>query len=68
MKTSLIVALGLVASASAFAPAPEGRASTQMQETLADKIFGMDLIEPKKTQNDYGARKGKNVSVPHGSL
>eukprot|EP00546_Thalassionema_frauenfeldii_P015621 CAMPEP_0178909286 /NCGR_PEP_ID=MMETSP0786-20121207/8420_1 /TAXON_ID=186022 /ORGANISM="Thalassionema frauenfeldii, Strain CCMP 1798" /LENGTH=121 /DNA_ID=CAMNT_0020581335 /DNA_START=124 /DNA_END=489 /DNA_ORIENTATION=+ len=28
-----------------------------------EKIFGMDLFAPVATQNDYGARKGKNLKV-----
>lgn len=63
MKTSALVAVGLVASAQAFAPAPQGRvAGTQLSESLFDKIFGMDLFTPVKDQNDYGARFKKNVS------
>ena len=62
MKTSAIIAVGFVASASAFAPVSQSRASTELSESLFDKIFGLDLFEPVKTQNDYGARKGKNVS------
>ena len=61
MKTSAIVAVALVASVEGFAPVSEGRASTQLSESLFDKIFGMDLFEPVKTQNDYGARNSKNL-------
>ena len=62
MKTSAVIALGLVASAQRFAPASQGRSGTELQESLFDKVFGMDLFEPVKTQNDYGARNKKNVS------
>ena len=61
MKTSVALTVGLVASASAFAPVSQERASTQLSESLFDRIFGMDLFEPVKTQNDYGARKGKQL-------
>ncbi|KAL3918898.1 MAG: hypothetical protein SGILL_004025 [Bacillariaceae sp.] len=63
MKTSAIVTLTLVAGAQGFAPASQSRAGTQLSESLFDKVFGMDLFEPVKTQNDYGARAGKNLKV-----
>ena len=62
MKTSAIITLGLAASVQGFAPAPQGRVGTEISESLFDRVFGLDLFEPKKTQNDYGARNGKNVS------
>jgi hypothetical protein len=62
MKTGAVITLGLVASVQGFAPASQGRAGTQLQETLFDKILGMDLFAPVKEQNDYGARGKKNVS------
>jgi hypothetical protein len=62
MKTSAIVALTLVAGAQGFAPSSQGRVGTQLSESLFDKIFQMDLFEPVKDQNDYGARKKKAVS------
>jgi hypothetical protein len=61
MKTSAVLALGLVATAQGFAPAQQGRTNTQLQESLFDKIFQMDLFEPVKDQNDYGARNKKKV-------
>ena len=64
MKTTCVLALGLVASVQGFAPVNQpARANTELSETLFDKIFGMDLFEPVKDQNDYGARKKKNVSI-----
>lgn len=63
MKTSAVIALGLVASVQGFAPTQQGRVDTQLQESLFDKIFGMDLFEPVKTQNDYGARGKKNLKT-----
>eukprot|EP00539_Tryblionella_compressa_P015299 CAMPEP_0178842350 /NCGR_PEP_ID=MMETSP0746-20121128/15453_1 /TAXON_ID=913974 /ORGANISM="Nitzschia punctata, Strain CCMP561" /LENGTH=156 /DNA_ID=CAMNT_0020505665 /DNA_START=5 /DNA_END=475 /DNA_ORIENTATION=- len=63
MKTSAIVALTLVASAQGFAPASQGRAGSQLSESLFDKVFGMDLFEPVKDQNNYGARAKKNLKV-----
>lgn len=62
MKTSAIVALALVAGAQGFAPSSQSRASTQLSESLFDRVFGMDLFEPVKDQNNYGARTKKNVS------
>lgn len=68
MKTAAAISLALLASASAFAPAPSsnGRVSVAREASIADRIFGMDLFEPNKEQNDYGARSKKNVKV--GSL
>ncbi|KAL3907001.1 MAG: hypothetical protein SGILL_009050, partial [Bacillariaceae sp.] len=61
--TSAIVALTLVAGAQGFAPASQSRASTQLSESLFDKVLGMDLFEPVKDQNNYGARGKKNLKV-----
>mmetsp|Transcript_86086 Transcript_86086/g.248566 ORF Transcript_86086/g.248566 Transcript_86086/m.248566 type:complete len:157 (+) Transcript_86086:31-501(+) len=64
MKTSAIIAAGLVASAQGFAPATQGRvAGTQLSESLFDRIFGLDLFEPVKDQNNYGARAKKNLKI-----
>mmetsp|Transcript_25822 Transcript_25822/g.39622 ORF Transcript_25822/g.39622 Transcript_25822/m.39622 type:complete len:158 (-) Transcript_25822:30-503(-) len=63
MKTSTLLTVGFVASASAFAPVSQQRASTELSASLFDRIFGMDLFEPVKTQNDYGARGGKKLAV-----
>jgi hypothetical protein len=63
MKTVAVITLGLVASAQAFAPSStQGRANTQLSESLFDSIFGLDLFAPKKDQNNYGARGKKDVS------
>jgi hypothetical protein len=63
MKTTAVLALGLVASTQGFAPSSsQGRANTQLSESLFDSIFGLDLFAPKKDQNDYGARGKKDVS------
>ena len=63
MKTSLVLALGAVASVQAFAPsAQQQKVGTQLDATLSERIFGMDLFEPVKDQNNYGARNKKNVS------
>jgi hypothetical protein len=63
MKTTAVIAAGLVASAQGFTPSPQGRVTgTQLSESLFDKVFGMDLFNPVKDQNDYGARVKKNVS------
>ena len=63
MKTTAIVSVALVASAQAFAPASQGRAGSQLNESLFDKISNMDLFAPKADQNTYGARNNKNVSI-----
>jgi hypothetical protein len=63
MKTTAIIASALLASASAFAPFEfRGRVSTA-QNALFDDIFNMDLFEPKKDQNKYGARANKNLAM-----
>lgn len=67
MKTSAIVALTLVAGAQGFAPASQGRAGTELSESLMSRVFGMDLFEPVKDQNNYGARGKKNVSFRAGT-
>lgn len=65
MKTSAIVAVGLVASVQGFTPATQqGRVGTQLSESLFDKVFGLDLFAPVSDQNNYGARDKKNVSCP----
>jgi hypothetical protein len=62
MKTSAVIALCLVATTQGFAPVSQGRANTELSESFFDRIFGMDLFEPNKDQNTYGARNKKNVS------
>jgi len=49
--------------ASAFAPMPTGRVNTQLSESFFDKVFGMDLFEPVKNQNEYGQYKNKGLKV-----
>ena len=66
MKYTAAASIALLASASAFAPAPSSGRVSVAREALADKIFGLDLFEPNKDQNDYGARAKKNIKV--GSL
>ena len=60
---AIVLALVLVAAVHGFAPASQGRAGSQLNESLFDKIANMDLFAPKKDQNTYGARSKKNVSV-----
>lgn len=60
---AIVLALVLVAAVQGFAPASQGRAGSQLNESLFDKVAQMDLFAPKKDQNAYGARNGKNVSV-----
>jgi hypothetical protein len=62
MKSSVVIALGLVATTQGFAPVSQGRVNTDLSATFFDTIFGMDLFAPKKDQNEYGARNKKNVS------
>lgn len=66
MKYIAAASVALLASTSAFAPvASVGRVSVA-REAIADKIFGLDLWEPVKDSNEYGARSKKNLKV--GSL
>ena len=60
---TFVLALVLVAAVQGFAPASQGRAGSQLSETLFDKIANMDLFAPKADQNTYGARDKKNVST-----
>ena len=58
---SLLVAF--LATSSAFAPVQQPKASSTELNALFDAINGMDLFAPKKNQNKYGARSGKNLKV-----
>ena len=66
MKYTAAASIALLATANAFAPAPAAGRVSVAREAIADKIFGMDLWEPVKDSNEYGARSKKNVKV--GSL
>lgn len=66
MKYTAAASLALLASGNAFAPAPAAGRVSVARPAIADKIFGLDLWEPVKDSNEYGARKSKNVKV--GSL
>ena len=59
---SVVLAIVLVATVQGFAPASQSQSATQLQASLWDTISGMDLYEPVKDQNEFGARKKKNVS------
>ena len=71
MKTTAVVTLACLASASAFTPSSNvARASTSLaaekkaapaKKSLFRTIAEMDLFAPKADQNDYGARNKKNV-------
>jgi len=73
MKTSALIIAGCVASASAFAPASNGRVVSSLaakapepapaKKSLFRTISEMDLFAPNKTQNDYGARSKKDMKV-----
>merc|ERR1719396_276164 len=58
-----VLALVLVAAVQGFAPVSQGRAGSQLSETLFDRIANMDLFAPKADQNTYGARNKKNLKV-----
>ena len=64
MKYSAAFSLALISSVTAFVPVQNKncRVSTA-QNALADRIFGLDLFSPVKDQNDYGARKKKNLTT-----
>mmetsp|Transcript_14587 Transcript_14587/g.20299 ORF Transcript_14587/g.20299 Transcript_14587/m.20299 type:complete len:156 (+) Transcript_14587:93-560(+) len=62
MKTA-VVFTAVLASAAAFAPAPQGRPTTAVQDTFMNKIFGMDLFAPNPDVNSYGARDKKDLKV-----
>lgn len=67
MKCTTVLSVGLIASASAFIGPNQqscGRPeSTTARNALADRIFGLDLFAPNKDQNNYGARKSKDVKL-----
>jgi len=62
ISTVLIVAAS-IASASAFAPAPHGKSSTALNESLFKKVSNLDLWAPVKDSNQYGARGKKNLKT-----
>jgi len=59
--------LALLVSAQAFSPMVSGRASSSLaakeRNSIFSRISNMDLFAPKSTQNDYGARNKKDMSV-----
>ena len=59
MKVTALLIAASVASTSAFAPQAAPQKSTQLNESFFKKLSNMDLFEPNKTQNDYGARASK---------
>jgi hypothetical protein len=63
MKTSAIFTLAFAVGAQGFVPELQGRAGSQLSQSIFDRVIGMDLFEPVKDQNNYGARSKKNVSV-----
>eukprot|EP01083_Nonionella_stella_P041289 111959_1 len=63
MKVTALLIAASVASTSAFAPQAAPQKSTQLNESLFKKISNMDLFEPNKTQNDYGARGRKKSTA-----
>lgn len=63
MKLVSALLLSVLASATAFAPSQQSPRTSVAVDALADKIFGLDLFEPVKDQNNYGARAKKNLKV-----
>lgn len=62
MKTSVLIIAASVASASAFMPAARAPVSTELNG-LFRAISDMDLWNPVKDSNDYGARGKKNIKT-----
>jgi hypothetical protein len=63
MKVTSVLIAASVASASAFVPAPQTPQTTQLNESIFRKIANLDLWEPVKNSNEYGARNKKNIKV-----
>jgi hypothetical protein len=74
MMKSIIALLFLLVSSStqAFIPSSVSlsslssttkKSSSTEQYALADRIFNLDLFSPNKDQNNYGARKQKNIKL-----
>ncbi|KAG7360952.1 hypothetical protein IV203_036051 [Nitzschia inconspicua] len=59
----IAVLFSVMAVATAFAPMTAGRAKTELKKSFFDAVAEMDLFTPVKTQNDYGARKSKNIKT-----
>jgi hypothetical protein len=66
MKIFTLLVASLSAAA-AFAPAQNGRVQSALsageKKSFFAKVFDMDLYAPVAKQNEYGARKSKNVSI-----
>jgi hypothetical protein len=65
MKYSALIALSLVASASAFTPASNGRSTSALsaeKKPFFSQVFDLDLFAPVADVNDYGARKKKKIA------
>lgn len=65
---AFVVALAAASVATAFVPTTKtstttSASSTTARNALADRIFNLDLFAPVKDQNDYGARKSKNIKT-----
>lgn len=66
MKYSALIAVSLVASANAFAPAANGRSTSALsaeKKPFFSQVFDMDLFAPVADVNDYGARKKKKLAT-----
>ncbi|CAB9503810.1 expressed unknown protein [Seminavis robusta] len=66
MMKVVALLVAFLATASAFAPMTPTNAPTKSSTavySLFDSITGMDLFAPKKDQNKYGARTGKNLKI-----
>lgn len=58
--------LASLTAAAAFVPAQDGRVQSVLsaeKKPFFSQIFDLDLFAPVATQNDYGARAKKNVSI-----
>merc|ERR1712032_1193622 len=66
MKTSTFFIAATIATASAFAPATKAPQNTQLGASIFKTISNLDLWEPVKDSNNYGARARKTLKT--GSL
>lgn len=61
----IAVLFAIIAAATAFAPAFNGRTTTSLaaKTPFFESVFDMDLFAPDPKVNDYGARNRKGVSM-----
>lgn len=63
MNKIVALLVAFLATTTAFAPMQKASTSTTELNAIFDNIANMDLFAPKKNQNKYGARSGKNLKV-----